>query len=451
MTFIRKIKTKSGTYLAEVKSYREDGKVKQKVIRYIGKDIKGKVVRTVPTDSIKIQSIKRSLDVLAVDKTADQIGIKKIKNKNILALVYAHLLCQRSIKKMAEWFEFTEIPEILRAKEFSTKSLYDALGEFDSESFDRIENDVAEFFARYDDCKKAAILDVTDTYFEGEHMKIKPRRGKDGKVRRLVQIGLAVTQQNGFPIMHKVYHGNLSNIQIFRDMVLNLEKVGMKSIVVDRGMMSQENLDSLLRIGIKIIAGLRRSKDLERFLSKIKRDDIFSIPNMVQLKNTTVYVKSFKYKKASLIAVYNPEIEITQKERDFEAGITNNKYAGYSLIYNNTQISDKDAVAKYYQKDTIERAFKQIKSVLGLRPIRVWLKDHVEGHIRICYLAYAVLSFMNYKLKKLGISAADALESLQHGYKVTLTENKTGHVWDLLVPQVPRQKEIMKKLVVYKK
>jgi len=31
---------------------------------------------------------------------------------------------------------------------------------------------------------------------------------------------------------------------------------------------------------------------------------------------------------------------------------------------------------------------------------------------------------MNYKLKKLGISAADALESLQHGYKVTLTERR---------------------------
>jgi len=28
MTFIRKIKKKSGTYLAEVKSYRENGKIK---------------------------------------------------------------------------------------------------------------------------------------------------------------------------------------------------------------------------------------------------------------------------------------------------------------------------------------------------------------------------------------------------------------------------------------
>ncbi|MBI2630449.1 hypothetical protein HYW76_05085, partial [Candidatus Pacearchaeota archaeon] len=42
MTLKRKKKTKSGTYLAEVKGYRENGKVKQKVIKYLGKEIDGK-------------------------------------------------------------------------------------------------------------------------------------------------------------------------------------------------------------------------------------------------------------------------------------------------------------------------------------------------------------------------------------------------------------------------
>ena len=41
MAFIRKIKKKSGTYLAEIENYREDGKVKQRVIKYLGVDIGG--------------------------------------------------------------------------------------------------------------------------------------------------------------------------------------------------------------------------------------------------------------------------------------------------------------------------------------------------------------------------------------------------------------------------
>jgi hypothetical protein len=38
MSFIRKFKTKSGTYLAEVQSHREGGHVRQEVIRWIGKE-----------------------------------------------------------------------------------------------------------------------------------------------------------------------------------------------------------------------------------------------------------------------------------------------------------------------------------------------------------------------------------------------------------------------------
>ena len=38
MTFIRKIKRGDAIYLAKVESHREDGKVKQRVIEYIGKE-----------------------------------------------------------------------------------------------------------------------------------------------------------------------------------------------------------------------------------------------------------------------------------------------------------------------------------------------------------------------------------------------------------------------------
>ena len=52
MVFTRKIKKKSGTYLARVENYRENGKVKQKVIKYIGKEINGKPIRRVKTSDI---------------------------------------------------------------------------------------------------------------------------------------------------------------------------------------------------------------------------------------------------------------------------------------------------------------------------------------------------------------------------------------------------------------
>ena len=100
----------------------------------------------------------------------------------------------------------------------------------------------------------------------------------------------------------------------------------------------------------------------------------------------------------------------------------------------------------------VERAFRHIKGVLNLRPIRVWLNNHIEGHIKICYLAYAILSLMNFKLKKLKISAVEALNSLKHGYKVDLKDNSSGFEWSIHVPLEPRQKRVLEKLgVVIKK
>lgn len=47
MAFIRKIKKGGATYLAKVESYREDGKVKQRVCEYIGKEENGMPVQKI--------------------------------------------------------------------------------------------------------------------------------------------------------------------------------------------------------------------------------------------------------------------------------------------------------------------------------------------------------------------------------------------------------------------
>jgi transposase len=104
----------------------------------------------------------------------------------------------------------------------------------------------------------------------------------------------------------------------------------------------------------------------------------------------------------------------------------------------------------YYDKEIVERAFKQLKGILNLRQIRVWLREHIEGHIAICYLAYAIIAYMNYKLRKTEFTAVDALTSLKSGYKVSLSASNTE--WDVYVPLEPKQNDILKAMgVVYKK
>ena len=444
MAFIRKIKKKSGIYLAKVEGYRVNGKVKQRVIQYLGKEINGKPEKKVYKSDIEAIKVKRSLDILTIHKLAEFLNITNIKNKHFLSLVYSHLLEKKSINKMEEWMRYTEIPELLKI-DANTAKLYDSLTSI--ENFDKIESEIFNILKPYEKNPKAAIIDVTDTYFEGKNIEGRRRRGKDQKIKHLIQIGLAVTFTNGFPIFHKTYHGNLHNFDIYKDMAIELEKHNISSIILDRGMLSMDNLKLSLKMNLELIAGLKKSKKIsEEFLSRIDREKIYTMENRVKLKNTSVFVQSFDYMNGKLIAVYNPALEVIKKEINFEKGRSSDKFIGYSLIYHNTGYTDKEVVRKYYEKDTVERAFKQLKGVLNLRPVRVWLKDHVEGHVKICYLAYAILSLMNYRLRKIGISGAEALNILKHGYKVTMRDKNSNTTWDTRVALEPKQKEILKLL-----
>ena len=452
MTFIRKKKVGDKVYLIEVKNVRENGKIKQKFVKYLGREVNGKAVKKVSTSDIQAVNVKQSLDILAIDKIAEELKLKEVSQKPALSLAYSQLLEKRSINKLEDWMRYTEIPEVLGIELPSVKELYESLADINEEDFEKINEKMFSVFESYENIKESAIIDVTDTYFSGANVNIKRRKGKDKKISKLIQIGLAVSFKNGFPIFHKKYHGNLSGIDIFRDMALELKNKRISSIIMDRGMLSLENLEMALNLKFKIIAGIRKTQTLVKgFISKIDRDEIYTKKNLIQLKNTQVFIRTFDYMNGKLIVVYNPSLEVIKKQLNFNKDIDSEFDIGYSLIYHNTKYSSDEVVKNYYDKDMVERAFKHIKGVLNLRPIRVWLNNHIEGHIKICYLAYAILSLMNFKLRKIKITAVDALSSLKHGYKINLRDNSSGFEWSVHVSLEPKQQKILKTLGVVTK
>ena len=427
MSFIRRIKKGNNVYLAKVESFREDGKVKQRVIEYIGKEEDGNIIpkKTKQLD-FNISKVTQYLDILTVDTVSKTLEINELfgkSSKYLLALIYSHLIKKVSVYKLPEWAEQTEIANILNLKKITTKDLYTVIEKFSEIDFEIFEKMLSEKFRVLEDDNRIAVLDVTDTYFNGKDADWKSRRGKDGKYDKLIQIALAVTFKNGFPILHKTYEGNISNINIFVDMINNLKIYGYDAIIVDRGFSSQSNINNLHEYGLKGIMGIRLSSKIANgYLSKINRDEIFTKQSQLELKNTKVYIKGFDYQGGRLVAIFNPAIEISQREKYFDKteNIRVNKYFGYSLIYHNLSISDKDAVSKYFDKDIVERSFKKVKGAISLHPLQACKLENIKSHIKICYLAYAILSYLEFKVKPIGISASEALKLLQGAYKIQI-------------------------------
>jgi transposase len=453
MSFIREIKKGNSIYLAKVECVREDGKVKQRVLEYIGKKEAGRPVIRTDINEVKISAVKRFADIKVLIQLAYELKWNYLlgkHHKSILAIVIAHLLCKGSILKMSSWVQHTLLFEQLDSEALSITQLYEALDYLNELPFEKVEAALAKHWATLAPVDTACfVLDVTDTYFAGSSAELKSRRGKDGKVSKLIQVGLVVSFENGFPILHKCYEGNISNIKIFGDLLGSISALGLSAIVLDRGFYSEENVKDLQALGMEVIVGMKQTAGIQKqFLDKIDREAIYSHKNQVILKETIVYVQQFSYLQGRLIVLYNPRMEALKRDKMLAEGALARevKYVGYSLIYHNTGQDAATVVRKYFEKDIVERSFKSLKGEVQLHPIRLWLPDRVQAHVKLCYLSLSLLALIQYKCAKLELSAAKVLEELQYIYKVSLTHAKTKKQWDKVVTLTNQQKQILKAL-----
>lgn len=453
MAFIRKIKKGDSTYLVKVESYRHDGKVKQRVIEYIGKEENGIAVQKVDINKIVVENVKRYADVKVLFQLALELKLNYLLGKHhkpIIALLIAHLICKGSILKISKWIDNSTIKEVLGLNELTTEMLYNALDHLDVCNFDVIEQSIFDFWIRLDPGdNKSFVLDVTDTYYNGKHDESSLRKGKDGKISKIIQIGLGVSFENGFPIFHKSYDGNISNIKILEDLMRVMAQRGINTIVMDRGFYSEANVVDLNKLKIKMIIGVKQSVGIKKnILDKIDRSKIYTSKNQVTLKNTYVYVQEIDFLFGKMIVIYNPKYETLKRDKMLADNASDNevKHVGYSLIFHNTNLKPDKVVKKYFDKDIVERSFRTMKGDVELHPIRLWLPQRVNAHIKMCYLSMCILSLIKFRCRKMDTSPVEIIQELQNVYKVNLKHSQTKQNFTKVVTLSNHQKNILKAL-----
>jgi hypothetical protein len=279
---------------------------------------------------------------------------------------------------MEDYLKTTEIPLYLGMQEVSTAKLYKSLSEINELGFTKIESKMSSIFMGLKNNRRTVVIDVTDTYFSGVSLDSMPKKAKEGIIKKLMQIALAVTEGNGFPLMHRIYGGNISNGMIMDDMINDLWVNGYTAIVMDPRMSDPRRIMAIIEPVFSIICGLRKTNEIKKIIDTVDRDDIYTKAHRVKLKSTEVYCKSIEYMNGKMIIVFNPSMEAVKKAHYYEHSSNEDiaGYLGYSIIYHNAKLADSNAVREYYDKDSVEGSFKQIKSILDLRHVRVWLKSH---------------------------------------------------------------------------
>ncbi|MCY4523358.1 MAG: transposase [Halobacteriovoraceae bacterium] len=489
MSFIKKIKRGDKTYLAEVENFRVKGKVVQKYIRYIGREVDNKAVISLTSEEIKIDEVKIFGPLLVLNYIANKIGLPEILGEyssELLSMVYAHCLNYKSVNNMPEWYKRTDLNHILNLEGLTESRLLAAMDVLNDETIENYQKIIFNNTKReYAISTKRVAYDVTNTYLYGKKCLIgKIGKSKEGKSNHpLIQIGLAVTQKEGIPISHKTFDGNIHDTKTLFPIIEHFSRLRIRSglLIYDRGISSEQNLIDIQRLGWHILCGIAvRSREKKEIRKITKSNSIINITNRVVINKSTFYIKNIPYKIGkvcgNLTICYNDQRkkiiresrydeivnaqELLRKNKRIKDGLSkyltpigrirksvlesSEEFDGYSCIFCTRKMPSKDQVKLYFDKDTVERAFKTLKGVTNLRPVRHWLYNRVVAHVFICYLSYLLLSILKFNLKNLKISPETALKDLESVYKIEISCKNKKHRITKVVTLTKHQEAILK-------
>lgn len=405
--------------------------------------------------------------------------LKKLKfdNKQISyakMLVVGRLVHPSSERETARWINETSgITELLKA---DIKVYDNALHRTSVklwESHEEIEAGLAESAREAFGLKETVILyDLTNTYFEGgkKWSKIAKHGGKSKERRNdcpLVTLALTVDGE-GFPKRSKIYEGNVSEPGTLKEVLKELDKEknlfsAEKTIVIDAGIASEENIALIKDSDYKYVAVSRKSTYEEGLWDKSEEEEINLSDGTNKLKIKLAYKDNEAYLLChSDIKRKKEEGILLRKQQSFEKGLDeiNNglkkkktqkkhekiaerigrlkeKYKVGNLYDIKIKRRDDEAISIEYNKNPkgqvkdenlgnyvlrtnrldfsgeeisqmhrsltrIEDCFKGMKAI-GLRPNYHHKDCPTVAHIHITVIGYHILSGILKKLRRSGI------------------------------------------------
>ena len=343
MAFIACKKKNGRAYFCKVESYREAGKIKQRVLEYYGVHVPRKEANALPITKKSAVATYRFGDIALLYLAADSINMIDVINKYVpkrqglplgmeLFLTVAHRLLgdKPSSANLSRWVNTTHLPLLLNfdAERISSNTqsylmdkLYDR--EHNIDHILRISTELygnaLRLFGKKDD---VFFYDITSTYFEGKSCMIaKMGYNRDGNLDKLqINIGMVANGNYGIPLMTKVFEGNVNDAETVYEMVYYTKFViGKKKglLIMDRGMDSEDNIRILDTVKYDYIVGLRSNHG---FVDKLKKKTDADTTDWSIFDNDGENIKIKKFsknvfgKRRNIILYYSSSIAKSQSE-----------------------------------------------------------------------------------------------------------------------------------------
>jgi transposase len=369
------------------------------------------------------------------------------------------------------WYPKSALEDLVgvAAEKINTDRLYRALDEILPHK-KALEQHLKSRLGTLFDLKFEVLLyDVTSTFFEGKaEDNPQAQRGHSRDQRydcKQVCLALVVTP-DGIPVAYEVFDGNRTDVTTVEDIVEAVEiKYGRlgRIWVMDRGMVSEENLEFLKERGGHYLVGTSK-QSLRRYEQHLVGKDwrevqpgveVKSVPSPDgeetyllcrsrdrQKKDHAIYERFYKRIEAKLEKLKDSVAagrirDAARIERKIGALLEKNSRAARSFQVELKEVEGRLSLewhvrkeweewaklsegcyllrtnlrgwepeklwTTYIQLTEAEAAFRALKSDLSIRPIWHQTQNRVQAHILVCFLAYVLWQTLKQWMKRSGL------------------------------------------------
>jgi len=294
---------------------------------------------------------------------------------------------------------------------------------------------------------KVMFYDCTTLYFESFTEDELRRFGysKDHKFNQgQVLLALMVTTE-GLPVGYDVFPGNMYEGDTFKSAIEKIKvryRVKRVVIVADSGLLSKQNIELLEKEQLDYILGARLKSLSEKWQQRIldnteyekkekngevlriatypytkkcrlivthhtrraekdRRDREKSIEKLRQKleksKNPKSLISNYGYKKFLTV---DGNIKVMVDEEKLEKEALWDGLHGIITNIKETKMKAEEALSHYHGLWQVEDSFRIEKHDLRVHPVFHWTARRIKAHIAICFVAFALIRFLQYQIKR---------------------------------------------------
>jgi transposase len=310
------------------------------------------------------------------------------------------------------------------------------------------------------------LYDLTSTYVEGAAEKNPMmRRGysRDHRPDCEQMVIALIVNSEGFPFSYETFDGNRADVSTMETILRMVERKYGKARriwVMDRGIVSEENLAAIRRRGGQYLVGTPRSQ-MKQFEAELLKDDWVRVRPEVEVKKAAIpqgeetfilcRTSGRKEKEKAIRNRFSHRMEaaLQRLAKTIETGrlkdrhkmerrlgriqaghpqvndlyevdlrdtgdgvrlhwsIKENRQAwrglreGAYMLRTNLQAGTAEELwARYMQLTEAEASFRALKSELSIRPLFHQLESRVKAHVMVAFLGYALWVTLKHLLKR---------------------------------------------------